>query len=382
MDNTKQIIIIVHSDITESKGGIGRRIVPILEELYSTDKYKLYIYARSADKKIKTKHNIYTIPKIFKFIIQGFTYINTKIDNPKINKIQNKINSYFFLKEIKKIEDIKNIDIVHSWDYFHDIYKYVKINNNNCKIIQDVPIGFSTILKNIKDKEMLWPNKKFILPQYIKESLPIINKFIVPSEFTKKTLINENINNDKIKIIPFGVDISKFKPSKNKFEKFSIAFVGNINNRKGIYYLIKAWNELNLKNSQLNLYGHLYPEVKKYLSTRNNNIITHGFVNITKELPKNHIYVFPSLLEGSSKSIYEAMACELPVISTINSGPIYKDNIEGFIIDAQSIIQIKEKILYFYNDRKKIIEYGKNGRKLVLNFTWENYAIKVIENYK
>lgn len=79
----------------------------------------------------------------------------------------------------------------------------------------------------------------------------------------KKSLINEGINETKIFVVPFGVDIEKFKPIKKDYiVTFKVAFSGNVNNRKGIPYLIRAWKELNLKNAELNIYGRVYPEVK------------------------------------------------------------------------------------------------------------------------
>ena len=63
----------------------------------------------------------------------------------------------------------------------------------------------------------------------------------------------------------FGVDVKKFKPVEKDYNGiFRVAFSGNVNNRKGIPYLIKAWKELNLKDAELNIYGRVYPEVKKY----------------------------------------------------------------------------------------------------------------------
>lgn len=372
----KTLLLITHSDISNKGGSIGKRIVPILEE--ANKKYNLIVFARGCDKDLKYKYNIYTIPAKIRFAIRSLTAINMYLDTPKLNYAKNKSLEIFFHNKLKTLN--QKIDIVHSWDYFSNIYKYLKKQNPKVKIIQDIPIAFATILKDIDDKEKLWKGKKFVLPSYIRNTLPLVDEFIVPSKFTKLSLTQEGVNKNKIIIVPFGVDVKKFKPTIKKNKQFSIAFAGNVNNRKGVYYLLKAWKNLNLKNANLFLYGNVYPEVRQYLKEQK-NVITPGFVDLTKELPKSHIYVFPSLLEGSSKSVYEAMACELPVITTINAGPIFKDKNEGFIIEAQNVKQIENKILYFYNNRKEINKFGKKARKLVTKFSWGNYAKNIIKNY-
>lgn len=102
------------------------------------------------------------------------------------------------------------------------------------------------------------------------------------------------------------------------------------------------------------------------------------------------VYIMSSLFEGFSLSLFEAMSSGVPVIATKSSaawGTITNYR-EGFVIDSASTEQIKEKILWFYNNRNKIPEMGKNARKLAEKYTWENYkknltsAIKRIKQDK
>ncbi|WP_048055634.1 glycosyltransferase family 4 protein [Methanotorris igneus] len=298
------------------------------------------------------------------------------------NEIKNNIFEFALISKVKDL-NLKNVDVIHSWEFLPNFYRYIKSKNPDIKIIQDVPMALPNVLKDIKNYEKLFG--KVEIPQYVKKSLNYIDYYISPSEFVKKSLINEGIDENKIFVVPFGVDVGRFKPiEKDHFGTFKVAFSGNVNNRKGILYLIQAWKELNLKNAELNLYGIVYPEVRKYLKNANKyNIKLYGFVkNIELELPKNHIYVFPSLLEGSAKSIYEALACGLPVITTENSGSVVEDGKDGFIIPVQNVEAIKEKILFFYENRNEIVKFGKNARKKAEKYTWENYGKKVNEIYE
>jgi glycosyltransferase involved in cell wall biosynthesis len=285
------------------------------------------------------------------------------------------LRTYLFEKLLmKKIseEEIKSAKTIISMDFLPKFYKHAKSINPKIKIVQDVPIALRTILNELPHPEHLLGEKKKTLQPYIKQSFQYIDQFIAPSEFVKKSLVKEKIKSNKIVTIPFGVDSKKFKP-QNKPKKFTIAFAGNITSRKGIRYFMEAWNELSI-DAEVNLYGKIYPDAEKYVKEGVNK---KGFVELQKELPKNSIYVFPTYLEGSSKSVYEALACGLPVITTFNSGSIITDGKEGYIIPVQDSKGIKEKILKLYDDKKLLERMSKNARKTAEKYTWDLYAKRV-----
>jgi len=374
-----KILLLLNSDFGV-QNTIGARTLPIAENLLKK-KALAKIICRDYNKNLKEFEDIIikSIPlgNLIPKLLTGIPIYLTK--RFPSNKLKNFIFEYFSKKYLKNLD----FDIMHSWDFTPKLYKLAK--SKNSKIIQDVAMAFPNVLINIKNSEKLFKNEKTDLPNYVKDALNYIDYFIVPSDFVKESLIREKISNQKIYVVPFGVDVKKFKPLDNKDDKlFKVAFAGNINNRKGIPYLIEAWKELNLKDAELNLYGRIYPEVKKYLKDAEKyNIRLHGFVsNINEELPKNHIFVFPSLLEGSAKVTYEALACGLPIITTFNSGSIIRDNVEGFIIPTQNVEAIKDKFLYFYNHREQIKIFGKRARKLAEKYTWKIYGKRIVEIYK
>jgi len=383
-DTMKNILFLLNSDFGV-KNTIGARAKPIADELIRHNAL-LRIICRGYNKNLNGGN--YNITQIFPYadvVMKILTavpiYISKRFPS---NEIKTLIFEYSTIKILKNI-DLTEYEIIHSWDFLPRTYRHIKENNPNIKIIQDVPMAFPNVLKDIKDYDILFKGEKLELPMYVKKSLKYIDYYIAPSNFVKKSLINEGIDEEKIFVVPFGVDIEKFKPVEKDYNGiFRVAFSGNVNNRKGIPYLIKAWKELNLKDAELNIYGRVYPEVKKYLTDAEKyNIKLHGFVsNINEELPKNHIYVFPSLLEGSAKSVYEALACGLPVITTENAGSVVENGKEGFIIPIQDVESLKEKILFFYNNREMIKEFGKRARKKAEKYTWEDYGKRVVEIYK
>jgi glycosyltransferase involved in cell wall biosynthesis len=155
-----------------------------------------------------------------------------------------------------------------------------------------------------------------------------------------------------------------------------------VNYRKGINFLLEAWDEANLEDAELLICGRVYrsiqKEIKKY---KNNNVKFLGFVDVKEYFKKSHIFIFPSLLEGSAKAVYEAMSYGLPVITTENAGSIIEDGKDGFIVDIGDVNGLIDKISYFYNNHNKIEEMGVNAFQKVKQYTWENYGKNVINLY-
>ena len=378
-----KILFLLNSDFGV-QNTIGARVLPIARELIKTNSINAII-CRDYNRGLKEFEKFIIKPIPFGNLIPKFLtgipiYLTKKFP---VNETKTKIFEYFSIRKLRK-SDFNKINFIHSWDFIPNIYKFIKERNKNIKVVQDVAMVFGNVISNIKNREELFKGEKFELPKYVKKSFEYIDYFIAPSKFVEDSLINEGISKEKIFIVPFGVDIEKFKPVEKDYNgTFKVAFSGNVNNRKGIPYLIQAWKELNLKDAELNLYGRVYPETKKYFKDANKyNIKTHGFINVTKELPKNHIFVFPSLLEGSAKVVYEALACGLPIITTYNSGSVIRDEQEGFIIPIQDIEAIKEKILYFYNNRSEIKKFGMRARKLAEKYIWEKYGKNIVDIYE
>ena len=288
-----------------------------------------------------------------------------------------------------KIISFKGCDVFHGW------------NNQSFKSIKSAKkIGAKTILecgsthRYFREKVIQEEYKKYKIeitkpPEYTRqkslEEIQLADYIFLPSEFAKKTFIDAGVDASKIFIIQRGVDTEKFKPAKQENKKFRVLFVGKVSLRKGIQYLLEAWKELNLKNSELVIVGNIEESIKPLLSkfSELNNIIFKGFVkDPVKEYQQSTIFVFPSLEEGSAKVTYEAMASGLPVITTESSGSVVRDGIDGFIIPFKDKESIKEKIVYFFENPDAIKQMGENAREYIKNYTWTYYRNNLIDIYR
>ncbi|MBI2035470.1 MAG: glycosyltransferase family 4 protein [Candidatus Liptonbacteria bacterium] len=262
--------------------------------------------------------------------------------------------------------------------------------------ILDQFIGHPLNLNKALEKEVAQnPRLKNVIKDFSSEKslelcrreIEMADLIITGSEFAKKTLIENRVPDSKIAVVPYGADIEMFQPRENKQigSELKLLFVGNISVRKGSHYLLEAVRELRLKGHKIKLimagpmennwflrqYGDCFAWIPPLPRSK--------MTNIYKEAD---VYVFPSLFEGSSLSIYEAMAAGLPIITTYESGSVVRDGKDGFIIPSKDLDELKKKILFFLNNPDAIETMGESARKRAEEYTWERYYNTLIETIR
>ena len=229
-------------------------------------------------------------------------------------------------------------------------------------------------------------DRSFFIKNELKE-YQLSDYVSIPSKFVKNTFLNYKFNKKKLLENPFGVDTQLFKPLKKVDKKFRIIFSGTLCVRKGSHYLLKAINELSIKNYEFIHAGTIDSDFKILLNNFNlNNIRFIGHIdqkNLNKYYSQSSIFVFPSLEEGLANVILQAMSCGLPVICTPNSGGenLIKNKVEGYIVPPRNHKILKNKIeyLYYHPDiRKKMSKAAR--KKIVSNFSWSHYGTRFIND--
>jgi glycosyltransferase involved in cell wall biosynthesis len=294
----------------------------------------------------------------------------------------------FVLRQLKKIGD--GFDLAHLGEYLPESIKYLK--NKGVRIFLDMPIGHHKYSQYLQEQGFKLDGEIGEIPTYLDEAINLSDVIVAPSEFVRDTLEMAGFSDKKIKIVPFGADSPKdfgeeniktrYNNQSSITKKIVFIFAGAVNYRKGINFLLEAWNKTNLKDAELLICGRVYKIIKKEIKKyKNNNVKFLGFVDVKEYLKKSHVFVFPTLLEGSAKSVYEAMSYGLPVITTENAGSIVENEQSGFIIDIGDVEALKEKISYFYNNHQKIAEMGINAFEKAKQYTWENYSQNIVNLY-
>tara|TARA_A100001015_G_scaffold26263_1_gene29480 strand:+ start:1933 stop:3099 length:1167 start_codon:yes stop_codon:yes gene_type:complete len=292
--------------------------------------------------------------------------------------------------------DYKKINILVSWSGVAE-KSFQKANIKNKKIIKILERGSSHIVfqNNIllEEYKILGIKKKPIDKRIIEKEIreyDLADYIFVPSKFSKKTFIENGVNESKILKVPYGTDLNEFNRTDNDPKDFTIISVGQISVRKGSIYLLKAFEDLNLDNSKLILVGNIENDLKDHLEPflSNPNIIFKSHVKQSKlsDLYNNsHLFVTTSLEEGLAMVQPQAMACGLPIICTTNSGgaEIVDEGTNGFICPIRNVDYLKNKISFFYYNRDKLKNFSENSYKKAREYlSWDNYSQKVYEEYK
>ena len=95
------------------------------------------------------------------------------------------------------------------------------------------------------------------------------------------------------------------------------------------------------------------------------------------------VYIMPSLSEGMSMAILDAMACGKPCILTKKCGLEYYLR-ENFFFMCEPFAQdIERAILEMFEKKEELSSMGKNAARLIDDvFSWEKIALNMIENYR
>ena len=234
------------------------------------------------------------------------------------------------------------------------------------------------------------------------EALNCADKVLSVSEDLKHHIVNLGISEDKVIVVPNGVDIDKFKPTGKEYarnmlnlplDKKIVLFVGALKKIKGVDYLIEAAKSFLDIDISLYIVGR-DDGMKKSLEKRARELKIGDYIKFIgplshADLPlwfsASDILVLPSLSEGRPNVILEAFACEVPVIAT-NVGGIPELMINGetgYLVTAKDPIELSEKINKLLVDRNLRIKMGKFGRTTIIQrgLTWETHAKKTVKIY-
>jgi glycosyltransferase involved in cell wall biosynthesis len=173
----------------------------------------------------------------------------------------------------------------------------------------------------------------------------------VPSEFVRRSFLNEGVPASKVIKIPYGARLDRFqKQGEPPQACFRILWTGNVSIRKGFMYLLQAFQNFSHPNKELVVIGAMHPDLSGLLADQQlagvKFVGTVSNQQLAGYYSRAHVFVLPSIEEGLSMVMGEALACGCPVIATTNTGAedLFTNGVEGFIIPIRSSPAILEKL--------------------------------------
>lgn len=206
-------------------------------------------------------------------------------------------------------------------------------------------------------------------------------------------------------VIANGIDLNEFNPQVPKIKKFSdskinILFLGRIEQRKGLIYLLRAYKILSEKlgekrvTSNLRLIvageGPLKGECQNWAQKNKlKNVVFEGGIE-EKEVPFYYrtadIYCSPAIFgESFGIVLVEAMASGIPVVAFANEGYkelVKKSNGKIFLVKPKDYKALAEKLEILIKDKELRKEMGEWGIKEAQKYSWPKIADQVLDFYE
>ena len=191
---------------------------------------------------------------------------------------------------------------------------------------------------------------------------------IVASSYSTQALVFDNISQNRIFKVPYGVDDNRFLKSNRSYsqEKLQVLFVGEVNQRKGIRQVLEAAKVINSDKVVFNIVGL----GKEYCSE-----LYSEYEELLHQFSSSHIFLFPTMGEGFGLVLLEAMASGLPVITTENCGgkDIVVNEQNGFIIPVGDTKSIIDKVNWALTHPIQLQEMSIEAVNTARNYTWPAY---------
>ena len=191
----------------------------------------------------------------------------------------------------------------------------------------------------------------------------------------------------KVSFIPNAIDIDSLPSGVDTRYDKQIIFAGRLSKEKGILTILKSAK--NLPDDVHLLIIGIGPEEKTVTNYAKNNKNIHylGYQSKEKTIPLirgSKLLIQPSLAEGISATLLEAMACKTPVIVTNVGGnlELFENNKTGILIEPENPEELLKKIIDLLNDQVKLDQLSKSAFEEVQNYGWSNIGKKYLNLYE
>jgi glycosyltransferase involved in cell wall biosynthesis len=248
-------------------------------------------------------------------------------------------------------------------------------------ILLGIPMIFS-----FHGAELMLANKFGFVAHVLRWMLPMAKVVTANSSFTRALL--SKLYNGEVSIIPYGLTIEAKPPLSRPFgHEPVLLFVGRLDERKGLRYLLEAL-PLVLAKQAVNLRivgkGLLEQEIRSQCDALNlNNVVKFlGFVSkeeLASEYASCDIFVLPAIVdskgdtEGLGIVMIEALAHQKPVIASAVGGivDVIQSGKTGLLVQEKNPLALAEAILTLLVNPNQALEIGRAGLADVqVRFSW------------
>ena len=329
-------------------------------------------------------HEVIALAKSDNYVVKieslGIPFYNIDLDPKSINPLKDLVLISEYYKLFNKIKP----DLILSFTIKPNIFGNFAARLLNISTINNISGLGSIFIK----KSMVTYIGKFLYRLSLFSSRHVFfQNNDDKSLFIKNKLVNSKITS----VVPgSGVDTQKFNCNRIKNRANKFLFVGRLISDKGVFEYLDAAVLVLAKypKKEFLLVGELGSNnitaiSKKQLEKYTNNFTQIKYLgktdDIIKILRSVDVMVLPSYREGLSKSLIEAAALKLPIITTNVPGcrDIVEDGYNGFLCEIKSKSSLENEINRIIDlKEKERLQFGINGREKVI----QKFTSQIVSN--
>ena len=284
-------------------------------------------------------------------------------------------NPSFMISSFIKSKFKKNFDIVHA----HNIPSALAMKNSSGKKILTIHGIFSKQIGEIHSKSSENISKKY-------ETRALSWADAITAISKESSNYYSNLGYD-VNQIPNGIDLSSFEQeSDRRFDK-QVIYAGRLSKEKGTETLLKICNNLD-DDVDLLIVGE-GPEQEKFMNidSKKKNIHYLGFQNHEKTISLikgSDILIQPSLSEGISTTLLEAMACKTCIIASNVGGnlELIKNQESGILIEPTNDKLFNKSIHDLIQDKPLREKLSESAFDKIKQYDWKYVGQKYLELYE
>jgi len=284
-------------------------------------------------------------------------------------------NPSFMISSFFKSKFKKDNDIVHA----HNIPAALAMKNATGKKILTLHGIFSKQIDQLHGK-----TTSSISERYEKDAMNWADVITVVSKEAHEYYTKLGFH---VQQIPNGINIVSLPTKEDKRFENQIIFAGRLSKEKGILVLLDVAKKIP-DNINLVILG-TGPEEDKVREEAKSHSNVHFLGYQSKEntialIRGSEILIQPSLMEGISSTILEAMACKTAVIASDVGGnkEILQNNISGILIDPHQSELIIEEIITLLGNKEKKKKLIDEAFETVKKYDWKNVGKLYLDIYE
>jgi phosphatidylinositol alpha-mannosyltransferase len=199
-------------------------------------------------------------------------------------------------------------------------------------------------------------------------------------------------------IIPNGVDLDHFSPDVSPIDEFgdgklNVLFVGRLEKRKGVKYLLEAFNQVKqeIPDSRLIIVGpgtRLRRKYEKQVARSGlKDVVFTGLVSYD-DLPRYYktadVFCAPATgRESFGIILLEAMAVGKPIVASNIEGyaSVVTHGVDGLLVPPGDEESLAQALISLLTDRSLCQEMGANGKAKAMEHSWAHIAQDVLNYY-